>query len=168
MATIETRKTQIKTTFRNHQVILDWPVSIEPIESRGKNVSVIYVPRPRDFNIDNPSAGVPLKEGVGFLSLKEEVDNEGNVLGYLYRFTSDEYTYIADKKNHGVDDWIGFFNFHYQNDRQHDEPHVSFLHSGIRYISRKIDLNEFLDFIERTFFVSGSRKNSLPWHSHFN
>lgn len=167
MATIETRKTQIKDTFRSHRAILDESASIKPIDSRGKTVSLIYVPR--DVNLNNPSEGVPLKEGVGFLSLREEVDNNGNVLGYLYRFTSDEYIYIAEKKNYGVDDWMkeGFFNFHYQKDQQHDGPHVSFLHSSIRYISREIDLNEFLDFIERTFFVNGSRNNSLPWHSRF-
>ena len=166
MATIETRKKEIKSTFKSHRAILNQSVSIKPLDSRGKTVSLIYVPR--DVDLNNPSEGVPLKEGVGFLSLREEVDNNGHVLGYLYRFTSNEYIYIAQKKNR-VDDWMkeGFFNFHYQKDQQHDGPHVSFLHSGIRYISREIDLNGFLDFIERTFFVNGSRKNSLPWHSRF-
>ena len=167
MATIETRKTQIKNVFKNYQEIFDQSVSINPIDSHGEKDSVIYVPKL--VNHDNPSEGVPLKDRVGFLSLREEVDSNGNVLGYLYRFTSDEYIYIAEKKNHRADDWMkeGFFNFHYQKDRQHDMPHVSFLHSSIKYISREIDLNDFLDFIKRTFFVNGSRNNSLPWHSRF-
>ena len=166
MATIETRKRQIESVFTSHKSILDSSARIEFKKGTGKNVNVVFIPRPIDF--DNPREGLPLRDGVGYLSIKEELDNEGKVMGYLYRFTSDDFEYIAAKKSSGADnDWLGFFNFHYQKDRQHDEPHVSFLHSSMRYISREIDLNEFLNFIERTFFTNGSRNNSSPWHSRF-
>lgn len=166
MATIETRKTQIKAVFRNHRTILDSSVGIKPIDSRGKTYNLIYVPKRVDHG--DPRQGLALKEGVGYLSITEEVNSRGERIGYVYRFTSDEYTYIADKKS-GGGDWMpdNFFNFHYQKDKNHDWPHVSFLHPSIRYISRDITLDDFLNFVENTFFVNGNRKSSLPWHSHF-
>ena len=141
-------------------------------DTRGFSTGLIFVPN--CVSINDPAAGIPLKDGVGFLSLREEVDSSGKRLGYLYRFTSDEYIYLADKRSSSAGDWMkdGFFNFHYQNDPplgsgSHDEPHISFLHGGIRYISRDIGLDEFLEFIEKTFFVDGARKQSLPWNSRF-
>jgi hypothetical protein len=167
MATIETRKRQIENDFREHKTLFDFPLTqVEMRSTPGKNVSVIYVPR--DISLNNPNEGLPLKDGIGFLSVKEEVDNNGNRIGYLYRFTSDEYTYIAAKKDSCQSDLMEyFFNFHYQKDPRHEGPHISFLHPSIPYISRDISLSEFLGFLKRTFFIDGLRKNSLPWHSHF-
>lgn len=169
MATIETRKRQIESAFKNYQSIFDPSAKIEIKGGVGEKTNIIFVPNIVDH--DNPCGGLPLKEGVGYLSIKEDLDDQGKVLGYLYRFTSDEYTYIADKKQ-ANSDWDGFFNFHYQKDAnreddKHRDPHISFLHSSIGYISRAISLEEFLSFVERTFFINGARKNSLPWHSHF-
>lgn len=166
MATIETRKRQIVNAFTSHPSILDRSIRINIKRGIGEDVNIVYVPN--RVNYDNPREGLPLKDGAGYVSIREELDGNGGRLGYLYRFTSDDFEYIAcKKKSNAKDDWSGFFNFHYQKDKQHDGPHVSFLHSGIRYISQEIDLNEFLNFIERTFFVNGSKNNALPWHSRF-
>ncbi len=126
----------------------------------------LYVP---DYGIgdDNPRGGIALEDGVGFLTIFENIDAEGKVSAYIYRFSSDEFTYTAEKKSTRERSDNIFFKFHYQNDEVH-EPHVSFLHSGIRYLSREIDIRTFLDFIRRTFYIEdGSRNPALPWDSRF-
>ena len=94
MATIESRKIKIKTTLKSHESIFDIPANnIKLTDTRGFSTGLIFVPN--CVSINDPAAGIPLKDGVGFLSLREEVDSSGKRLGYLYRFTSDEYIYLG-------------------------------------------------------------------------
>lgn len=160
--TIEKRKTQIK-------IILDQYKNLffkDHLSSPRVANKIIYFPD--QVPLDQPS-GEPLKDGVGFLSIKEEIQEDiDRPISYIYRFTTNEFDYIAAKKSCS-ETWQGFFNFHYQKDDGHQSPHVSFLHSAIRYLSRDITLEEFLMFIKETFFRSdGLRKQGKPWDSTFN
>ncbi len=162
---IDKRVTEIKIALNEYKDIFQDPE--RAINSMKKVGNIIYFPH----EISHQRAeGMLLKDKVGYLSFFEIYNlKEKKVEGYTYIFSSDEYDYLLEHKpsNKMSDDCL-YFNFHYQNDEQH-EPHVSSIHSGVRYISRSIDLKEFLSFVKLTFFKNnGDRTNSMLWDSRFN
>ncbi len=156
---VSKRVQYIKDTIKSYKDIFEYPeVSLNSVKTSNNS---IYFPREVDFD---KAEGAELKGGVGFLSVFEDYDETNKkVKGYIYRFSSDEYTYLVEhkKSKECVDT---YFNFHYQDDDKH-EPHVSFLHNSIRYNSANIQLDEFLDFVKRTFMGPRKGMNYRVWHS---
>lgn len=159
--TIQRRITQIKTVLRQYsRLFVDLENDLRSMKIAG-NILIF----PKTITYRQPE-GARLRHNIGYLYLSETYSPETDTVdSYIYRFCSDEYTYIAASKqdNDMADDM--FFNFHYQNDQRH-EPHVSFLHNNLRYISESIKLGQFLDFVDKTFFMAdGSRLDYKPWDS---
>jgi len=121
--------------------------------------NILYVPY--RINLDE-NDGLLLKNNAGFISIQETFDQD-KVLSYVYRFSSKEYQCLTCKYDITSD--VIPLGFHYdscENDLPH-EPHVSVIYPSIRYISKKIELREFLSFIQNNFFVNRSNPGSCIW-----
>jgi hypothetical protein len=106
----------------------------------------------------NATKYITLVEGVGGITIEETVDSENNVLRYTYRFLSGDYMYSTTRISNYETKENEIFSFHYdfyKNNHPH-EPHLSVCYPTIRYISKKITIDEFLLFIRDTFFDYGA------------
>lgn len=119
----------------------------------------IYLP---ESNLKGENS-INLVCGVGSITIQETVDKNDTVIGYIYRFFSNEYicdTYrISEIASTSLEkDEQKIFSFHYDRtvDNIPHPPHVTVGHPTIRYISKEIKIQEFLDFIKDTFFSYGA------------
>jgi len=122
----------------------------EKIEVKKSNES-IFVPD------EGLTRTVPLKDGVGAISICEKIKND-NVVFYIYRFESHQYNCLTGKINSEETSECENFYFHYdkcENDEPHP-PHLTVIYPDIRYISKHISLEDFLLQIQNTFFIPDS------------
>ena len=160
------RISQIKNTIKDFKDIFEEDV-LQNLDNLIKTDSPeIYLP---DINLDSLEQGLALKENVGFISIQETYKEE--VVAYVYRFFTLEYQCLFCKNN--TSDHVDNFSFHYdktENNIPHP-PHLSTMFRSLRYYSRDIELREFLEFIEDTFFIRDQgnlvRKNGHLWDSRF-
>ena len=124
-----------------------------PIKTNGRQQ--LWVPRPLSIK----ELGVPLRDGVGHIRIEETFDRSGRVTSYIYKFSSNEYLFTTTRVE-PLENNCEPFDFHYdkeEGDKPH-EPHLNVVHPSLRYISRHIELEEFLGFIRNHFFESSQGK----------
>lgn len=147
----------IKITFRKFREIFEnWDNDYPPIKkSAGQdNGQVVYIPDDGVEIYNNSLCGLKLKDGVGFITIRQTVDKSGEPIAYVYRFVSSEYEYLICKRNVANCDNQGNFYFHFdkcEDDKPH-KPHISVMRPPFRYISSRIELKEFLEFIRDNFY----------------
>ncbi|HCY17744.1 TPA: hypothetical protein DHT42_00885 [Candidatus Nomurabacteria bacterium] len=145
---------KIKITFREFKDIFEnWDKNYPPSKKSGDG-RVVYIP---DENVEihnNLLNGLKLKNEVGFITIQQTIDKNGEPVSYIYRFVSSEYEYLICKRNVNNCDNQGNFYFHFdkcEDDRPH-KPHISVMSPPFRYISNHIELKEFLEFIRDNFY----------------
>lgn len=97
--------------------------------------------------------GLPLKDGVGFISIQEKINNNQRI-SYTYKFSSLEYKILTSRNNVIECSPISPLIFHYdkeENDKP-DKPHLSVVYPSIRYLTGDISLKDFLLSLEKYFF----------------
>lgn len=162
------RIAKLKAAIGKNKDIFD-PVAlkIQPKESPGLKKLVRWP------DVSRADHGIPLAGGVGSIAVEETIDKGGQVVEYVYKFISGEYKCVTSHEvegQHGSPTHFGEFAFHYDKceDNKPHPPHISLdSYPSIRYFSREIRFDEFLDFVRETFFVEKggvwSKKNDPIW-----
>lgn len=176
MSNMSNREALIIQTFKDYKEIFDEGqdyLLASPFKKaiQAGNKQIIYY-IPYEVPIDEMGyKGFKLKCDVGYVAMQETIEKPSNrVLSYNYRFVSSEYDYLFACKK-GNDDRDGLFNFHFDkcdSDVPH-QPHVTVINPCIRYMSKSIELKEFLKFIRDIFYYQGpgglTRKKGHIWNS---
>jgi len=145
------RVSQIKNIINNYNDIFDSSVVTNLnnlIKIDGEEIYFPYIPQ------YSPELGLKLKDDVGVITIQETYKNN-SVVSYIYRFTSLKYEYIFYRCKSN-DNCLGLYSFHYdleEND-DHHPPHVTSMLPSIRHYSKKIDLEDFLNFIQSNFYCN--------------
>jgi hypothetical protein len=145
------RETQIKILYNKYSHLFGCPINSIAIK---KEKNLIHSP----FSGRSYMDGIPLKDGVGFITISELYESD-EVKSYTYRFFSKEYKCITICTSDNSRDKQAF-EFHYdkvKDDIPH-KPHLSIIYTDIRYLTEKITLEQFLMFIQETFFVRDEGK----------
>ncbi len=162
------RKTKIKILIQEYKDIFEPTVNERIDDLIKEDLPAIYLPY---TPMNSVKEGLPLRDGVGFITIEEIFKNEC-VVEYIYRFTSTEYNYLFSRKAFESMS-NGDYSFHYdkvENDIPHP-PHITSIFPSIRWISKAISLEDFLSFIRTTFFKIENgkyiRKTGNLWDSRF-
>lgn len=143
---------------------LDRLIKKIPLSEKGLEIRLPDVPP------GVPDSGLPLEDGVGYISIQETF--RGEVVSYVYRFATHEYECLFSGVNKGIfgpED----FCFHYDKDENNKphSPHITVVLRSLRYPSKEIKLKEFLEFIRGTFFTMSQgklcRKQGNIWDGRF-
>lgn len=158
---MSSRVGQINSLLNNYGHLFKHSNFRDIIHANNNVIYAPYVPR------DQPEMGIELKYGVGFVSIFEKI-KESKPIDYTYKFFTREYECVTYRKTPEGDKNTCSYCFHYdkcENDIPH-EPHVTVMYSDIRFHSRELSLENFLCFIQETFFKrDGTRKEGSIWHS---
>ncbi len=129
-----------------------------------------YEIRIPDVSPNSTNYGLPLKDGVGYISIQETF--KGGVVSYVYRFATCEYECLFSRVYKDVSEPRNF-SFHYDKDENNKPhpPHITVVLRSLRYPSEEITLEGFLEFIRETFFTMSQgnlcRKQGNIWDSRF-
>lgn len=145
---------KIKIAFREFKDIFeDWHQNYPP-SKKGGDGRIVYIPDDNVAIHNNSFSGLKLKGEVGFITIQQTVNKDGEAIAYIYRFVSSEYEYLICKRNVSDCDSQANFYFHFdkcEDDKPH-KPHISVMSPPLRYISSRIELKEFLGFIRENFY----------------
>ena len=158
MSSIEAK---LRITFKEFRDIFEnWDTQYPPIK---KANSLLYIPKLFPVH-NNPSDGLRLKDGVGFVAIQQEINKKGEPISYNYCFTSSIYQYLLTNNESGITTDVDNFYFRFdkcKNNEPHN-PHISVMSpSCIRYISKDIELRDFLLFIKEHFYDGSTKKTNL-------
>jgi hypothetical protein len=145
---------KIKMTFREFKDIFEGWHQNYPPSKKSSDGKILYIPDDNVEIYNNSLNGLKLKDEVGFITLQQTVNKNGEPIAYTYRFISSEYEYLVCKKNIADCDNQGNFYFHFdkcEDDKPH-KPHISVMSPSFRYMSNHIELEEFLEFVRDNFY----------------
>ncbi len=109
---------------------------------------------PYHVNIKAEDEGIILKDKVGYITIAELFE-DNQVKSYTYRFISGHYkliTICTDDNKESDPDKFRFYYDKLENDKPH-KPHFTVIYPDIRYMTNEIKLNEFLSFIQESFYT---------------
>jgi len=172
MANVEAN---IKKVFKDFKDIFEnWDGNYPPMKKLvGKDSRImVYIPKKTSISDSSGLDGINLKNGVGVIAIRQELDKSGTTISYTYKFISSEYEHLICKKK-CQDNTVVDFYFHFdkcEEDKPH-EPHITVINPSIRYISRDIKLDEFLEFIRCHFYSQSGgdlvKRDGNIWDSRY-